>query len=296
MGRPLIDRVSDPVRRHAMTSLFYAPSLGALAMAGGLLPAAVASGMFTAFAVYAYLRLKLEIRDIQKLQEVSPHTVLPECRESAPEETQTVCDALCRDFGIEKPVRVYIYPDDYPPACATTDDEIGFSRVAYDLLPPDELRWVIAHELAHIAKGDTQINYSMLRVSNYMEIVAAGIGSASAMQAMGQTGLVAGGVAGLAAIFTVSRARPYIDMYSSRSMERRRDYEATQKTGNPLGAIVAIGIVEKLKGSEQISLREQWLHTHPVGMARRKNIVTAYQDGIRSGILAPPATEPAPEL
>lgn len=296
MGRPWIDRVSDPVRRHVMTSLFYAPSLGALAVAGGLAPAALATGMFTAFAVYSYLRIKIEIRDIQNLQQPLSRHVILEHRRSAPLKAQRMCRRLCRDMGIEKPVRVYLYPADDAQAFATAGDEIGFSRKFYALLTPGQLRWVIAHELAHIAKGDTKINHAMLRVSQYMERLAAGIGGAAAMQAMGQPGLLAGGIAGLTAAFAVAKARPYADMYCSRSMERRRDYEATQKAGNPVDAISAIHIVEYLKKTQDLSLRERWLHTHPVGMARFKNIVTAYEDGVLSGVMRPipPAPDAAP--
>ena len=293
MGRPLIDRVSDPVRRHLMTSLFYAPSLGALAIAGGLIPAAVATGMFTTFAAYSYMCLKLEKRDIMKFQEALPRHTRSEHRRSAPVKVQRMCNRLRREFGIEKPVRVYLYPDSYPPAFATPENEIGFSRKAYNLLSYGQLRWVLAHELAHIAKGDTKVNYPMLTVSNYMERVAAGIGAAATVQVMVNANLMVGGLAGLTAAFAVATARRYVDMYSSRSMERRRDYEATQKTGNPIDAIMAVTKVEALKGMDQISLHQQWLHTHPVGMKRVKNIVTAYQHGLRDGTMAPLSVEPA---
>ena len=293
MGRPLIDRLGDPVRRHLMTSLFYAPSLGALALAGGWVPVAAATGMFTALAAYAYLRIKIEIDDVQKLQDSQPRHIATEHRRSAPLKVQRMCKRLCRDLGIEKPVRVYLYPAAYPAAFATADNEIGFSRKFYAMLNRGELEWVIAHELSHIAKGDTKVNYAMLQVSNYMERVAAAIGGGAAMQAMGHTGFDALGAGALTALFAVTSARRYVDGYSSRSMERRRDYEATQKTAKPFDAISAIAKVEMLQESHKMTLSERWRHVHPIGMARVNNIITAYYDGLRRGIIAWPAPEPA---
>ena len=294
MSRPLIDRLSDPVRRQMLTSLFYAPSLGALALAGGLVPVVVASGMFTAFALYASMRINLELRDLKEYQKKLPPDEVFGARWPAPAEAQAMADELRQEFGITKRVHVFLYPDEYPPAFATEDDEIGFSNRAYEMMNPGEVRWVIAHELAHIAKGDTQVNYPMLFLSKYMERLAAGIGGVSAMQAAGHESLALGGVAALSAAFVVAKARHYVDMYSSRSMERRRDYEATQTVGNPLDAIYAVRKVELLKEMDEMSLRERWLYTHPLGMARIQNIVNAYEDGVRRGLIAPPERAPAP--
>ena len=294
MGRPLIDRLSDPVRRHVMTSLFYAPSLGALALAGGLIPAAAVSSAFAYVAVYSYFRLEIENREMRKEDADMPSDESLGLRIAAPTSMQKMLDDICRKFGIAEKIPVFLYNNFHPSAFVTSENEIGFTDRAFFSLELPEMEWVMSHEAAHIEKGDTKINHAMLRVSRCMERFAAGIGGASAFPAMGMTNPVVAAITGLSAVFAVLAARQYVDAYESRSKERRRDYEAMQKTGNLDAAISATHKLEEWEGRKNMSLKQRWLHTHPVGEARIRNITIAYQDGLKSGAIKAPAAAPLP--
>ena len=81
-------------------------------------------------------------------------------QELAPEDAPVVhqiVEELARNAGVPKP-RLYIVPQDAPNACATgRDPEHGVIAVTQGimrLLPPEQLRGVLAHEMAHIANRD----------------------------------------------------------------------------------------------------------------------------------------------
>ncbi len=71
-----------------------------------------------------------------------------------------IVDELARNAGIPKP-RLYIVPQEAPNAFATgRDPEHGVIAVTQGimrLLPPEQLRGVLAHEMAHIANRDILI-------------------------------------------------------------------------------------------------------------------------------------------
>ena len=68
-----------------------------------------------------------------------------------------IVDELARNAGIPKP-RLYIVPQDAPNAFATGRDPehgvIAVTQGIMQLLPLDQLRGVLAHEMAHIANRD----------------------------------------------------------------------------------------------------------------------------------------------
>ena len=81
-------------------------------------------------------------------------------QELAPEDAPIVhqiVEELARNAGVPKP-RLYIVPQDSPNAFATgRDPEHGVIAVTQGimrLLPPEQLRGVLAHEMAHIANRD----------------------------------------------------------------------------------------------------------------------------------------------
>ena len=81
-------------------------------------------------------------------------------QELAPEDAPVVhqiVEELARNAGVTKP-RLYIVPQDAPNAFATgRDPEHGVIAVTQGimrLLPPEQLRGVLAHEMAHIANRD----------------------------------------------------------------------------------------------------------------------------------------------
>ena len=68
-----------------------------------------------------------------------------------------IVDELARNAGIPKP-RLYIVPQEAPNAFATGRDPqhgvIAVTQGIMRLLPPEQLRGVLAHEMAHIANRD----------------------------------------------------------------------------------------------------------------------------------------------
>lgn len=81
-------------------------------------------------------------------------------REIAPEESpmlHSVVEDLAREAGIPKP-RICVIPDDSPNAFATGRNPehavVAVTNGIMRLLSPEELRGVLAHEIAHIANRD----------------------------------------------------------------------------------------------------------------------------------------------
>ena len=84
-------------------------------------------------------------------------------RELAPEEApmlHQIVEALARNAGIPKP-RVCSVPDQAPNAFATGRDPehavVAVTEGLLQILQPDEIRGVLAHEMAHIAHRDILI-------------------------------------------------------------------------------------------------------------------------------------------
>ncbi len=81
----------------------------------------------------------------------------PTAREEAPELYERI-ETLCDRANLPNP-KLYIVPSDSPNAFATGRDPehaaIALTKGIIDLLPPDELDAVIAHELTHVRNRDT---------------------------------------------------------------------------------------------------------------------------------------------
>jgi len=78
---------------------------------------------------------------------------------------------LSKQMGLPMP-SVYIYQD-RPNAFALSSaltNAVGFSDELLELLSPDELRWVIAHELAHIKRFDSGANGLWLASSHVLDL------------------------------------------------------------------------------------------------------------------------------
>ena len=83
----------------------------------------------------------------------------PASRVAYPEYHRMVRD-LCRTAGLPMP-RLYVTPDLQPNAFATGRDPdhaaVAVTRGAFEVLSPEELRGVLAHELAHVGNRDILI-------------------------------------------------------------------------------------------------------------------------------------------
>ena len=176
---------------------------------------------------------KIEL-SIKRAQELSP--------EDAPMVHQIV-EELAGRAGLPKP-RLFIVPQEAPNAFATgRDPEHGVIAVTdgiMRLLPPEQLRGVLAHEMAHIAHRDILI-----------QTVAGVLGSAiTAIANMLQFSMIFGGsrdeegnsnpLAAIAMMILGPLAATLIQMAISRRREYMADAAGAEYCGDPLALAGAL--------------------------------------------------------
>lgn len=151
---------------------------------------------------------------------------------------------LAQRGGIPMP-KLYMIPSDQPNAFATgrnpQNAAVAVTQGIVRLLSEDELRGVIAHELAHIKHRDILIG----------TIAATAAGAISMMAHMAQWALIFGGgrgsdgrggnpIGALAMIILAPIAAMLIQMAISRSREFLADEGGAQMAGNPLSLANAL--------------------------------------------------------
>lgn len=174
------------------------------------------------------------VLSMYRAQELSPN--------DAPMVHQIV-DELARRAGVPKP-RLFIVPQEAPNAFATgRDPEHGVIAVTdgiMRLLPPEQLRGVLAHEMAHIAHRDILI-----------QTVAGVLGSAiTAIANMLQFSMIFGGsrdeegnsnpLAAIAMMILGPLAATLIQMAISRRREYMADAAGAEYCGDPLALAGAL--------------------------------------------------------
>jgi heat shock protein HtpX len=163
----------------------------------------------------------------------------------APELWEMVND-LARRAGLPMP-RLYVLPQEAPNAFATGRNAhhaaVAVTQGALRLLPPEELRGVIAHELGHVANGDTLVS----------TIAATMAGAIGMLASMARWGMMFGGsrddrrggnpLAALVALVVAPLAALLVQMAISRSREYAADAYGAKLvgTGRPLaGALLRL--------------------------------------------------------
>ena len=174
------------------------------------------------------------VLSMYRAQELSP--------DDAPMVHQIV-DELARRAGVPKP-RLFIVPQEAPNAFATgRDPEHGVIAVTdgiMRLLPPEQLRGVLAHEMAHVAHRDILI-----------QTVAGVLGSAiTAIANMLQFSMIFGGsrdeegnsnpLAAIAMMILGPLAATLIQMAISRRREYMADAAGAEYCGDPLALAGAL--------------------------------------------------------
>ena len=174
------------------------------------------------------------VLSMYRAQELSP--------EDAPMVHQIV-EELAGRAGVPKP-RLFIVPQEAPNAFATgRDPEHGVIAVTdgiMRLLPPEQLRGVLAHEMAHIAHRDI-----------LTQTVAGGLGSAiTAIANMLQFSMIFGGsrdedgnsnpLAAIAMMILGPLAATLIQMAISRRREYMADAAGAEYCGDPLALAGAL--------------------------------------------------------
>ena len=163
--------------------------------------------------------------------------------EDAPMVHQMV-EELAHNAGVPKP-RLYIVPQDAPNAFATgRDPEHGVIAVTQGimrLLPPEQLRGVLAHEMAHIANRD-------ILVQTVAGVIASAI---TAIANMLQWAMIFGGsrdeegnrtnpLAAIALMILGPLAASLIQMAISRRREYMADAAGARYCGDPLALAYAL--------------------------------------------------------
>jgi heat shock protein HtpX len=166
----------------------------------------------------------------------------------APELFQTVQDLSGR-AGLPMP-KVYMIEGDQPNAFATGRDPqhaaVAVTKGIMGMLTRDELRGVLAHELAHVKHRDILVG----------TIAATMAGAISMLAHMAQWGMMFGGgrssddrdggspIAGLVMLIVAPFAALLIQLAISRSREFMADEGGAQMAGNPLSLANALRKLE----------------------------------------------------
>lgn len=183
---------------------------------------------------------------------------------------------LATSAGLPMP-RVYLIPNDSPNAFATGRNPqhavVAVTNGILNLLSEDELRGVLAHELAHIKNRDMLIG----------SIAATLAGAVSMLAFMARWGAIFGGFGGrdddnggiiglLAAMIVAPIAAMLIQMAVSRSREYGADAMGSQIAGSPNGLANALSKLESGAQRKPLKANPTSAHLFIVNPLRGKSI------------------------
>ncbi|MFN0123162.1 MAG: zinc metalloprotease HtpX [Blastocatellia bacterium] len=156
--------------------------------------------------------------------------------------------------------KVYVIPESTPNAFATGRNPnhaaVAVTEGIMRMLSPDELRGVLAHELAHIKNRDTLVMTVAATIAGALSHLATmamfmgGMGGRHADDDEDGGGSPLGGLLG---IIIAPFAASLIQMAISRSREYMADAEGARISGNPMGLANALRKIESY--SQQIPMR-----------------------------------------
>ncbi|MES1926609.1 zinc metalloprotease HtpX [Salinisphaera sp. T31B1] len=192
------------------------------------------------------------------------HGARPVDEASAPELYRVVRE-LSQRAGLPMPA-VYIMASDTPNAFATGRNPehaaVAATAGLLRIMNRDELRGVLAHELAHVRHRDTLISAIAATFAGAIAMLA-NIAQFSMIFGGGRDNNNGGLIGSLAMIFLAPLAASLIQMAVSRSREYAADAGGAEISGNAMGLASAL---RKL---------EQGNHAHPMDSAQR-NPTTAH--------------------
>jgi len=175
-----------------------------------------------------------------------------EIDESTGGDLYRMVDELRREAGLPMP-RVYICPHQAPNAFATGRSPgkaaVAFTEGALQLLDREELRGVIAHELAHIKNRDTLTSTIAATVAGVLAFVAQWGFFLGAGRGEGGNPLVA-----IVTIIFAAVGAAVLKAAISRSREFVADADGAKIAGSPHGLVSALNKLEAY--SKRIPLRQ----------------------------------------
>jgi heat shock protein HtpX len=173
----------------------------------------------------------------------------PTAREDAPELYARI-EALCDRANLPSP-KLYIVPSDSPNAFATGRDPehaaIALTKGIIELLPPDELDAVIAHELTHVRNRDTLTQAVAGTLSGSLTYLGRILTIGALYFPVARIGRR--GNSPLAILFLLiigPFSAGLLRMAISRTREYAADEGAAEITGNPLALVRALQKLEEM--------------------------------------------------
>jgi len=171
------------------------------------------------------------------------HGAQPVAREQAPRLHETV-ESLAARAGIPVP-KIYLIPDPSPNAFATGRNpahaSVAVTEGALRLLGEEELRGVMAHELAHVKNRDILISSVAATLAGIIMWIA-NMARFAAFFGGGDRDREEGGgmIGGLVTIFLAPIAAMLIQMWISRTREYQADASGAEFAGGPAGLANAL--------------------------------------------------------
>lgn len=214
---------------------------------GGRVGLFLAFGLAMAMNVGSYWYSDKLVLKMYKAQELSPG--------DAPH-IHRVVEEMSRAAGIPKP-RLYLIPQDQPNAFATGRNPdnavVAVTRGIVNILNPDELKGVLAHELGHVVNRDILIQTVAAVLAGAIVFIA-NMMQWTAIFGFGRSDDEDGGspIAALAMAFLAPVAATLIQMAISRSREYLADDAGAKLAGNPLHLAGALGKLDS--ASRQIPM------------------------------------------
>jgi Zn-dependent protease with chaperone function len=196
---------------------------------------------------------------------------------------------LAERFGVGRPVNVFIANSSAKPSspAATIGYSVGFHSSEKENWTPKELEFIMAHEIAHIKAGDCARGNA---ARSMIEQGAFGVAVVGLAQTFAQASfpVMAAGI-GIASAGLLA-ARRLVKNYERHSIERCRDAEAVQKTGDLQSAL---SVMSKITPPGEIrnppGILACLFSTHPPYRERVVNLCKAYYEAVDNGVIRPAA-------
>ena len=188
----------------------------------------------------------------------------------------SIVQELATSAGLPMP-RVFVVPNNSPNAFATGRNQnnavVAVTRGILDLLSEEELRGVLAHELAHIRNRDMLVG----------SIAATLAGAISMLAFMARWGAIFGGFGGrddrdggviglLVAAIVAPIAAMLIQMAVSRSCEYKADASGARIAGTPYGLANALGKLHTASDRRPLQANPASAHLFIVNPLRGKSV------------------------
>lgn len=110
-------------------------------------------------AIFAALRVSYAKEVPYALCKIFTHAVIARQRKSAPPEIEQDFQALCAQAGMQGKAKLLVYEKGIKNNAFALDDTVYLSQSLVDKLDKDELRYVMAHEISHLAMKDNSEFY-----------------------------------------------------------------------------------------------------------------------------------------